>query len=52
VGPLLTRRDLLLALCLAALLTGVYWLTYSGRFLSGDETAAQERQFQYPLRAN
>ncbi|NPV68178.1 MAG: hypothetical protein HPY64_13645 [Anaerolineae bacterium] len=35
----LTRRNLLLALCLVVLLTGVYWFTYSGRFLSNDETA-------------
>ncbi len=38
-GTFVTRRNLLLALCLSVLLTGVYWFTYSGRFLSNDETA-------------
>ena len=33
----LNRRSLALALCLIAVLAGVYWLTYSGRVLSTDE---------------
>ena len=33
----LDRRSLILALCLVAVLSGVYWLTYSGRILSTDE---------------
>ena len=33
----LNRRSLALALCLIAVLAGVYWFTYSGRVLSTDE---------------
>ncbi|MBN1963208.1 MAG: hypothetical protein JW910_01090, partial [Anaerolineae bacterium] len=35
--PLLTRRNLLIALCLSLVLLGVYWFTFSGSPLSTDE---------------
>ncbi|MBN2470472.1 MAG: hypothetical protein JXN59_07095 [Anaerolineae bacterium] len=36
-APILTRRNGTIALLLFMLFTGVYWLTYSGVMLSGDE---------------
>ena len=39
VTPILTRQNLVMAMLLFVFFSGVYWLTYSGVFLSGDEIA-------------